>query len=296
MADGQSANEFAITLAGDLALNAIDFPKYGRVAALFERSFYIEMAGDWICFGNSALSLGPLNAQTNAPPDTNWQASGLQLEDRVRISATHIHIGNRFAFSYRDAKRWQPDITTRLNKQTVTAGLNTLADHAFNVTPAEGLASFIFPDGSENTTLPTAASAIGKMKNFVQRGSNDPADIRDAVTTLIGMGPGLTPSGDDFLGGMMIALRILGEENKSTCLAEAIEEAASATNEISRAHLRAAAQGVGAEPLHAAISDIIADRSQNLSTSLKRLDAIGHCSGWDALTGVVIALRSWLAR
>lgn len=294
MANGQNANEFVITSAGEFAFEAIDYPKHGRVAAVFDHSFYIELAGDWICFGASSLTLGPLNMRTDAPPNINWQASGLQLEDPVRISATQIHIGNLFAFSYRDAQTWRPDITTCPDIPIVSAGLVRLADRALSMAPTEGLASFIFPDGAKNTTLPAAALSIGKMKQFVQCGSNDQATIRDPVTTLIGMGPGLTPSGDDYLGGMMIALQVLGEEEKSACLARAIEEVAPATNDISRAHLKAAAQGVGAEPLHATINNVIADQGQNLGTSLKRLDTIGHCSGWDALTGVVTTLRSWL--
>ena len=41
--------------------------------------------------------------------------------------------------------------------------------------------------------------------------------------------------------------------------------------------------------------DVISNRNHALKASLERLDAIGHCSGWDALTGVVITLHAWLA-
>ena len=37
-----------------------------------------------------------------------------------------------------------------------------------------------------------------------------PPDTSLWVSRLVGLGPGLTPSGDDFLGGMMIALGLLG--------------------------------------------------------------------------------------
>ncbi|MBT6442084.1 MAG: DUF2877 domain-containing protein [Alphaproteobacteria bacterium] len=296
MADGYDSNQFAITSAGKLALDAIDYPKQGRVAAIFERSFYIQVDDHWICLGASSLTLGPLNLLTDAPANINWQASGLRLEDQVKISATHIHIGNRFAFSYRDAEPWQPDSITVLNTTTVAAGLTTLTQQAHSMAPTEGLASFIFPDGSLTTALPTAAPAIAEMTNFVGGEHSNAESILEPVTALIGLGPGLTPSGDDFLGGTMIALSILGEKEKLRCLENVVGEAGSATNDISRAHLKAAAQGIGAEPLHATIGAIISNQDQPLRDSLERLGAIGHCSGWDALTGVVITLRAWLEK
>jgi hypothetical protein len=296
MTDGVDTNQFVITSAGKLAIDAIDYPKQGRVAAVFERSFYIEMDHKWFCVGASSLSHGPLNLLSDAPANINWEASGLKLEDRVKISATHIHIGNRFNYSYRDAEPWQPDPITSLNKVTIAAGLATLTSQAHSMAPAEGLASFLFPDGALTAALPSAASAIAEMTNFVSDGHFNAANILKPVTALIGLGPGLTPSGDDFLGGMMIAMKMLGEDEKCRVLGNAIEICASATNDISRAHLKAAAQGIGAEPLHATIGDIISNRDQTLKASLERLDAIGHCSGWDALTGVVISLRAWLGK
>jgi hypothetical protein len=295
MADGSDPNQFAITSAGKIALNAIDYPKQGRVTALFERSFYIQTDDNWICFGALSLSLGPLNLQTDAPTNINWQASGLQLDDPVKVSATHIHVGNRFAFSYRDAEPWQPDPMTNFDNTTIAAGLATLTKQAHDMAPAEGLATFIFPNSSLTTALPSATTEIAKIKNFIGARHSNAEDILEPVTALIGLGPGLTPSGDDFLGGIMIALNLLEEVEKCRVLASAVENAASATNDISRAHLNAAAQGVGAEPLHATIGDVISNRNHALKASLERLDAIGHCSGWDALTGVVITLRAWLA-
>jgi hypothetical protein len=294
MADEIGSNHFAITAAGKLALNAIDYPKHGRVTALFERSFYIETNDNWFCFGASSLPLGPLNLQTNVPANINWQASGLQLKDQVKISASHIHVGSRFAFSYRDAESWQPDLTIDLDKTTIAAGLATLTQQALSMAPAEGLTSFLFPDGSLIAALPSAAPAIAAMTKFIGDENPNSEIIRESVISLIGLGPGLTPSGDDFLGGMMIASSLLGEYEKLRILVDTVETAASATNDISRAHLKAAAQGIGAEPLHATISDIVTNRDQALKASLKRLDAIGHCSGWDALTGVVITLSAWL--
>src|SRR5262249_14736230 len=68
---------------------------------------------------------------------------------------------------------------------------------------------------------------------------------------LIGLGPGLTPAGDDFVGGAMIALRAAGNVPLAERIAAwALPLAATNTNRISRAHLECAAQGEGHEALH----------------------------------------------
>ena len=115
----------------------------------------------------------------------------------------------------------------------------------------------------------------------------------EKAEVLIGLGPGLTPSGDDFIGGAMVALRALGWGALADRLAEwALPLAEKRTGRISRAHLACAAEGEGAEALHEAIramgsSEEFSDGK--LSGCVDALDAIGHTSGWDALAGAAAA-------
>jgi hypothetical protein len=68
---------------------------------------------------------------------------------------------------------------------------------------------------------------------------------------LIGLGPGLTPSGDDYLGGVLVALRWLGRGLQANSLWRWLEpRLASQTSEISATHLAAAASGQVHEALH----------------------------------------------
>tara|TARA_Y100001936_G_scaffold253992_1_gene323172 strand:- start:21985 stop:22866 length:882 start_codon:yes stop_codon:yes gene_type:complete len=291
MADDSGAQSFAITEAGAIAFDSINFSSKGRVTALFERSFYIETEECWMCFGPDGLYLGPLNIRTNAPPTINWQASGLSVDDRVRASSSDIFIGNRFSFSYRDVVIWRPDPPPVLEKEKIRIGLSNIANIGTELAPSEGLAPYVFNTSDRSHILSNAKSAIGNLEKIFQR-----QDFERPVSLMIGLGPGLTPSGDDFLGGMMITLKILGEDRLQEDLTARIKTVYSATNEISRAHLDSAALGVGAEPLHAAIDSIISNNETEMADVLKRVSAIGHCSGWDALTGAVVTLRAWLAQ
>ena len=102
--------------------------------------------------------------------------------------------------------------------------------------------------------------------------------------SLIGLGPGLTPAGDDFVGGAMIALRASGDARLADRVAAwALPLAATNTSRISRAHLECAAQGEGHEYLHAFLS---APTMENLD----RLASVGHTSGLDAAAGATSAI------
>jgi hypothetical protein len=113
-------------------------------------------------------------------------------------------------------------------------------------------------------------------------GTGEPDDA------LIGRGPGLTPAGDDFVGGAMIALRVAGRNAGAAALADriaawALPLAKKRTNRISRAHLECAARGEGHEALH----DLLCSFEKK---HLDRLARIGHTSGLDAAAGALHAL------
>ena len=108
---------------------------------------------------------------------------------------------------------------------------------------------------------------------------------------LIGLGPGLTPAGDDFVGGAMIALRACGTtagdaEAADRIVAWALPLARTNTNRISRAHLECAARGEGHEALH----DLLCTFEEK---HLERLARIGHTSGLDAAAGALLALTAY---
>jgi Protein of unknown function (DUF2877) len=104
------------------------------------------------------------------------------------------------------------------------------------------------------------------------------------LDSLIGLGPGLTPAGDDFVGGAMIALRVFGDGGLADRIAAwALPLAKTKTNRISRAHLECAARGEG----HAYFHDFL---SSPTGENLQKLSRIGHTSGLDTAAGAVNAL------
>ncbi len=84
------------------------------------------------------------------------------------------------------------------------------------------------------------------------------------------------------------------------------------TNDISLAHLSAACDGEGLEPVHRALNAILENGENGVRdlflmrrsekpvkpsltrfSALARLGAVGHSSGWDAFSGVLAVVESW---
>jgi len=117
-----------------------------------------------------------------------------------------------------------------------------------------------------------------------------------AANALIGLGPGLTPAGDDFAGGALIALRAAGHAPLADrAAAWALARAEKGTGKISRAHLRCAAAGEGHEALHALLRAL--DNGQRaIERALRALSRVGHGSGRDAAAGALLALAALRTR
>lgn len=111
------------------------------------------------------------------------------------------------------------------------------------------------------------------------------------AAALIGLGPGLTPAGDDFIGGALLALHALGRTRLAERLGSwVLAESPGRTGAVSHAHLRAAARGMGAEPIHRALHSLLTPRAPGLDPALDAAAAIGHTSGLDTLAGVAAVL------
>ena len=108
------------------------------------------------------------------------------------------------------------------------------------------------------------------------------------VADLLGAGRGLTPSGDDCIVGVLVALHALGERGVAASAARIVaRHAPRRTSRLSAAHLDAACAGEAIEPVHAAIGAVAGNAPPG--PALDAIEGFGHGSGFDALAGVLLA-------
>ena len=112
------------------------------------------------------------------------------------------------------------------------------------------------------------------------------------AAALVGLGPGLTPAGDDVLAGALVTCAHLGDG--APRLAAAVRRRAAATTALSADLLRHAGHGRAAPPVLDLVAALVGDRP--VAPALARLLAVGSTSGHDTGTGVLVAARALLDR
>jgi len=290
-----------VRTVGPVARRLLRTAGAGRVLAVFRTAFYVETGDGLLCVGAAAMEPGPINLLAGAPERADWRLAGIALRARVDLSPAEIRAG-RIRFELRDAADWRPDpLGGAVDPAALARGLACLCDSVPAARAAGGLGPFIDPDhrpGPDDPVGRAAAEPIAVARGWLVDGISDrPGNgQKDShwATRLLGLGPGVTPSGDDFLGGMMIALDCLGERILRDRLWATIAPVApAATNAISLALLRTASEGLGSASLHRAIAGIVRGDAGAIAAALALLGRIGHSSGWDAMAGAALALRAW---
>jgi hypothetical protein len=260
------------------------------LTALFARCLHLEAKGDVLCIGETGIGNGPLHARLAT---ASWRRLLPELPPPgapARLVAGRIEVGHT-AFVTHGARRWHPPPWPRLPARgDLAAALERLAILAREQAPDEGLARPAL--GLPAAATPLADAALPRLRRLR---SWTAARLRGeraaAPTDLLGLGPGLTPSGDDLLGGTLLALHAIARADAARDLhAALLRPAAGTTGSASRALLAAAATGQGFEAVHVLIIALLENRG--IGRALLPLARIGHTSGWDALAGAVLVLEA----
>ena len=260
--------------AGSIAARILQGNRTGPVTAAFDTSFYVDIAGALLCVGTGQFPMGPLNVRLQSAPGD-------------------IEIGRHVTLETGNSRTWRPPGPIIWTAESLKAGLSSLKFVARQQAPAEGLSRLILDPARaavDDPFLRRAAGAIDGIETWRLANGAAQTAFDDGVRGLIGLGPGLTPSGDDFLVGIMVALAEMQETRLLETLSAPVgKHAAARTNSISAAHLSAGAEGLGADALHRTIQSILSG-GNGLSGNLSDLANIGHCSGWDAVAGASFIL------
>jgi hypothetical protein len=121
---------------------------------------------------------------------------------------------------------------------------------------------------------------------------DDAAGATDAALALLGLGAGLTPSGDDFVGGAFFARTLLATARLADpggwrrAGVTVVAAAPAFTHPISVALVADLVAGLGWASLHDLVSALAARDPRAAAEAARRLVELGHTSGWDLLAGL----------
>lgn len=273
--------------------------------ARFRRSVYLRSAsGDIVCLCSPSIDPGPLNVRCVIPEVVDWRRLDFGADQAAEVVGESLRVGSRTVLHMGRAKIWEPSQIMGLDG-SARARLESIMQGAASRAPKAGLGPIFRPTSrrlpparscGSDCVLNAAAPGLLALERWVedarcrqrQRALPPPPE----AAGLIGLGPGLTPSGDDYLGGLLIGLYAVGRADLAASLARLVlPEARRKTNAISYAHLDCAAIGYGSEALHRTLAAIAGSARLDVESWLHAIGRMGATSGWDALAGAVMPFR-----
>jgi hypothetical protein len=140
----------------------------------------------------------------------------------------------------------------------------------------------------------TLQEAVLRLRTGALR--SDLEDCQRAMTSLVGNGKGLTPSGDDFLCGFLLIKNCLPDigypdaDFLERLNRTAIELASTRSTWISANMIEAATHRLVDERIGLAVEMVLGQRQVDPGTVAASLESFGNSSGIDAFSGMVAAL------
>lgn len=258
--------------------------KNGTVHSVYRRTVNLSAGGKIIALQAGGSPLSPVSLITALSPDTFGRLD-VQTGNCVTFTPGAIEIDGLYRFSYADAscsdlmlshalsahniRRLLPDIRTVLARAQAGG-----FDLIFN-TQEEGRLPLIFLAAKKRLDACRLSYNMGNQQEAARE-----------LSHLIGLGIGLTPSGDDFLCGVLAGLTLCSEDGSvfAKTLRSEIAQHLSDTIDISAAFLSCALDSQYSQ----AITSLL--HMPDPEALYSSFSAIGHSSGIDSLCGVCYAL------
>ena len=301
MIDAVATTTLRARRAGPIAWRILRSGGRGAVRSVFARSAYLKIGDSLVCIGSPTLGNGPLNLLCEPWPEGMGLDVLASSNDVVATDGFRLLIGGGLRVVLAGLSEWRPLAMAPWRADSLRLGLAICASVSRESVPTEGLAPLLQRHlRIDDKGLPAVARAafapaayLASLVGAAIAGESSRVEGAQ-LAPLLGLGPGLTPSGDDFLGGALIALARIDLPPLRDAIWGAIAPLAPVlTNEISGAHLAAAADGLGSAALHALLDAVLAGDAPAIERGVYAVVAIGHTSGWDALAGAIAVLRTY---
>lgn len=320
------ARRLAVRWLDDAAADLLATRPRWQVHSVFDRALNLASdAGDLLAIVAAGHGNGPATlvlAPTLADAASPWPASpfeGIRPGAAALASPAEVAIDGRLRFDLANAARWRPHPARRVLgvdevgervRRAAAAALRP-ADAAADVpsTPtrpvppglggllpeAAGVTALGPPDPARCIAAPVGWTARARDALHRLQAAAERADWQvaaDAARSLSGLGPGLTPSGDDLLAGLALGWRAAAGALPEPLGRLLVAAVADRTTDLAAARVRHAVAGRPDEASYAVLIALLAaaDRSA-VDVGVARLAAVGHSTGVDTLVGLLLGVR-----
>ena len=285
-------------ISEDLALPAAG--ETGRIWSIHNDYVNCKTEGALISLVCSGMPHIPFGIEVDLPE--GWLHAGLAQHQPVIFDTNAVRIGDVFAIrGLYGTPRFscQPRIISPVCKGELMGRLQQLLQLCLETAAIGGIDSYIgrydaaWFFGNKDTGAETVAASKAPSFRGLVRGVKERNKllIGEGVKGLLGVGPGATPSGDDFLIGFYSGISYCGDESDSSS-AEMMarhmtDNANELTTSLSVEYIKYGVKRRYHQKVGQMISAFRTGTMQELVCRGRELMSLGHTSGADLLYGFI---------
>lgn len=277
-----------------------------RVLGLYTNSANL-ISGDQVfsLVEPSARNL-PRGILVRLPPGFAWKDAAIAPGARVEVDGPRLRISPRVEVDLSCTTPWEPrrrlgpapfspeavrrGLPGALAAMDGAGGMGALAAYFY------GLAAGTEPDPPSGNLFQARGARLISEAMACLHAAEQEGFLRASIG-LVGLGIGLTPSGDDILTGLVGSLVLLAERiprlgwlpGTASRLAEG---ARGRTTDVGLTYLRCAAEGEIAELQERLLAALVAGEGGAAGDACRELRAFGHSSGGEIALGTLLAAES----
>lgn len=309
--------DFRALTIGNKVLNIIeDSGNTLYVQGVFDHAFYLRArSGGLVKIVRDKDFLSPSSILVSGDKEMGFGSSGISAEtefvyeDGSLISpdgAYTIELENAGVFTSPEVPA--PEHLSSLEE--INLNLRVLKDTIYTAPSREGLVPLLEKVEKlgplEVYTKEQKPSMSEKARPFIDGlmwgvFGGDVLSIKDSASELLGLGPGLTPSCDDFLAGLLLSINTAGasifkSEPEAIGFFAKVSELISTlakekTTVYSQSLLNEAALGEGPQNALDLIISLVTKGSEGITEPAKKLISVGETSGADIAIGIYYGVR-----
>ena len=234
-------------------------------------------------------------------PTRNASLPSMTVGQRAASRDGILHIdGSPFTVNLRHAQIWKccvPELDLNMGYPSLQKAWATaweLLNKGQRTRKTDMIAEDLYLSNSGSPFSHRMSESVMKLMSSAER--SDVQVSIQAAENLIGLGPGVTPTGDDFLVGFLAGLWSTRGKDQGHfyfihSFGDALMQIAKGTNEISRTYLYHATLG----QFSSSLSNLLEAIGTGVGVELATEEGmqVGHSSGMDSVTGLLIGLTVW---
>jgi len=270
--------------AVSIAPNARDWlanSRHPRILHVFDRACnLINERREILSIVTQQIGNGPFNLVVE---DDVLFSEHLNLQSLISVFPNQLNLGD-LIINTGNAKLW----SSRPDWETLHARRNEILNQLMSL-PITNYQARGLDMGFATSAQPYSTTTSLPAKRLISALST--AHIPSLLTAtqkLAGLGIGLTPAGDDFILGAVLATWIIHPLDIARGLAEEITNIASPlTTSLSAAWLKSAGRGEAGILWHQFFDALISANPVHVQEAMDKILAVGETSGADALAGFI---------